>query len=83
MFGVVDGSEPFQLTVRVRILAYEGTQPSGFFFDVRTAAPNQEYAIGFTPSSIIDPLGNGVAVDTAVFHTYVLRATPAVPTHWT
>jgi hypothetical protein len=38
MFGVVDGSEPFQLTVRARILAYEGTQPFGFFFDVRTAS---------------------------------------------
>ena len=76
MFGVVDGSEPFQLTVRARILAYEGTQSFGFFFDVRTAAPNQEYAIGFTPSSVVDPLGNGVAVDTTVFHTYVLRATP-------
>lgn len=79
MFGVVDGSEPFQLTVRARILAYEGTQPFGFFFDVRTATPNQEYAIGFTPSSVVDPLGNGVAVDTTVFHTYVLRATPGGP----
>jgi hypothetical protein len=79
MFGVVDGSEPFQLTVRARILAYEGTQPFGFFFDVRTAAPNQEYAIGFTPASVIDPLGNGVAVDTTVFHTYVLSATPGGP----
>jgi hypothetical protein len=42
MFGVVDGTQPFQLTVRARILAYEGTQPFGFFFDVRTATPNQE-----------------------------------------
>jgi hypothetical protein len=79
MFGVVDGSEPFQLTVRARVLAYEGTQPFGFFFDVRTAAPNQEYAIGFTPASVIDPLGNGIAIDTTVFHTYVLRATPGGP----
>jgi hypothetical protein len=52
-FGVVDGSKPFVLTVRARVLAYEVTPPAGafgFFFDVRTAAPNQEYAIGLTPS---------------------------------
>jgi hypothetical protein len=79
MFNVVDGSEPFELTVRARLLAYEGTQPFGFFFDVRTASPNQEYAIGFTPSSVIDPLGNGIAIDTTVFHTYLLRATPGGP----
>lgn len=79
LFGVVNGSEPFVLTVRVRILAYETFGvggPLGFFFDVRTATPNQEYAIGFTPSLVTDPLGNGVAIDTTVFHTYVLKATP-------
>ena len=79
MFGVIDGTKPFELTVRARILAYEGTAPFGFFFDVRTASPNQEYAIGLTPSGLQDPLGNGAAVDTTVFHTYVLRATPGGP----
>jgi hypothetical protein len=79
MFGVVDGSKPFVLIVRVRILAYETFGVGGalgFFFDVRTATPNQEYAIGFTPTLVTDPLGNGVAIDTTVFHTYVLKATP-------
>jgi hypothetical protein len=79
MFNVVDGSEPFVLTVRARILAYEGTDPCGFEFGVRTATPNQEYAICFTPSRLTDPLGNGTAIDTTVFHTYVLRATPGGP----
>lgn len=79
MFGVVDGSKPFVLTVRVRILAYETFGvggPFGFFFDVRTATPNQEYAIGFTLDLVTGPLGNGVAIDTTVFHTYTLKATP-------
>lgn len=75
-FGIVDGSQPFVLTVRARVLAYEGTDTFGFFFDVRTAAPNQEYAIGFTTSLVTDPLGNSVALDTTAFHDYVLTATP-------
>ena len=80
MFGVVDGSKPFVLTVRVRILAYETFGiggPGGFFFDVRLATtPEQEYAIEFTKSLVTDPLGNSVAIDTTVFHTYTLKATP-------
>jgi hypothetical protein len=79
MFGVVNGSEPFELTVRARILAYEGTERGGFFFDVRTASPNQEYFVGFTPSEVMDALGNSAAIDTTVFHTYVLSATPGGP----
>lgn len=79
MFGVVDGTQPFQLTVRARILSYEGTGPFGFFFAVRTASPNQDYAIGFSPSGVVDGNGNGVAIDTTTFHTYVLRATPGGP----
>lgn len=66
LFGVVNGSLPFALTVRVKILAYENIGvggPFGFFFDVRTATPNQEYAIGFTKSLVTDPLGNGVAIE--------------------
>ena len=51
----------------------------GFLLDVRTAIPNQDYVICLTSSSIVDPLGNGVAVDTTVIHTYVLRATPGGP----
>ena len=79
MFGVVDGTQPFQLTVRARILAYEGTAPFGFHFEVRTASPNQDYAIGLSPSRVADANGNGVAIDTTTFHTYVLRATPGGP----
>jgi uncharacterized repeat protein (TIGR01451 family) len=79
MFGVVSGTAPFVLTVRARILAYEGTAPGGFFFGVRTASPNQEYGVLFTPSGVTDGVGNGVAINTTVFHTYVLRATPGGP----
>lgn len=79
MFGVVDGTQPFQLTVRARILSYEGTGPFGFFFAVRTASPKQDYAIGFSPSGVADGNGNGVAIDTTTFHTYVLSATPGGP----
>ena len=79
MFGVVDGTQPFQLTVRARILAYEGTAPFGFHFEVRTASPNQDYAIGLSPSRVADANGNGVAIDTTTFHTYVLSATPGGP----
>lgn len=79
MFGVVDGAQPFQLTVRARILSYEGTDPFGFSFAVRTASPNQDYAIGLSPSRVADDNGNGVAIDTTTFHTYVLRATPGGP----
>ncbi len=79
MFGAVDGSEPFVLTVRARILAYEGTDPCGFNFTVRTASPNQIYNICFTPSLVTDASGNGVSIDTTVFHTYVLSATPGGP----
>lgn len=75
-FNVVDGTRPFVLIVRVQIQDYEGTQPFGFFFDVRTANPNQEYAIGLSPSRVQDPLGNGVDINTKDFHTYVLRGTP-------
>jgi hypothetical protein len=71
--------KPLVLKVRARVLAYEGTDPFGFFFDVRTATPNQEYAIGFTPSLVTDPLGNCMAIDATVFHEYVLRATPGGP----
>ena len=76
MFGVVDGSRPFVLTVRARVIAVEGTAACGFGFDVRTAVPNQEYDMCFTASQISDPLGNSGAVDTTVFHEYVLMATP-------
>jgi murein DD-endopeptidase MepM/ murein hydrolase activator NlpD len=76
MFNVVDGTKPFVLTVRARILAYEGTAPNGFAFTVRTANPNQIYDIGFTPSRVADLSGNGVSIDTTAFHTYVLRAIP-------
>jgi hypothetical protein len=76
MFGVVNGTQPFVLEVRARVLAVEGTQTFGFFFDVRTAVPNQEYAIGFTTSLVADPLNNSFPLDTTVFHDYVLTATP-------
>jgi len=76
MFNVVEGAQPFVLKVRARVIATEGTDTGGFFFDVRTATPNQEYAMLFTTSSVSDPLGNSVAIDTTVFHDYVLMATP-------
>jgi len=79
LFDIVDGSKPFVLKVRARIISYEFAGPGGFFFDVRTATPNQEYAINFSPFGLTDPLGNGAAVNTSVFHEYILKATPGGP----
>jgi hypothetical protein len=79
MFGVVNGAQPFVLDIRARVLSSEGADAGGFFFDVRTAVPNQEYAMEFTTSLITDPLHNSVPLDTTTFHDYVLAATPGGP----
>ena len=75
-FGVVDVSKSFTLSVRARVLASEGPGTGGFMFDVRTAVPNYEYIMQFTTSNVSDALGNSVALDTTVFHDYLLTATP-------
>ena len=74
MFGVVDGQQPFVLTVRARVLATEGGGPYPFCFEVRTASPNQEYFVGLTTSRVTIPSGS-FPLDTTVFHEYVIART--------
>jgi hypothetical protein len=79
MFDVVDATQPFVVRFRARVLANEAREPytTGYAFviNVRTASPNQMYAIGLSTSFIISDYGSIIPFDTTEFHDYVLTAT--------
>jgi hypothetical protein len=74
--NVVDASRPFDLSVRVRLLQEDGSG-GGFAFAVHTGSEFVSLAFGRDGIQISGATTTTVALDTTVFHDYVLSGDPS------